>query len=365
MSKKIFEHYNLQGIELKNRIAMAPMTRSRAIGNVPNELMATYYGQRAGAGLIITEGTSPSPNGIGYARIPGVYNKQQIAGWKLTTETVHQRGGKIFLQLMHTGRVSHPLNMPEGAKVLAPSPIPLEGEKMYTDQEGPQEYPAPSEMTKEEIKNTVQEYVQAAENAIAAGFDGVELHGANGYLIEQFLSPATNQRTDEYGRSIENRNRFAIEVAEAVVRAIGRNRTGIRVSPYGVFNGISIHDELNAQYEQLAKKLSDLGLVYLHLIDHSAMGAPEVPDTTKKILRDNFSQTLILSGGYDAEKAEADLQAGNGDLVAIGRPWIANPDLLKRFEENAELAQPNHNLFYTPGPEGYTDYPVLKEAAVN
>ena len=362
MSKKIFQPYDLQGTPLKNRIVMAPMTRSRAIHNVPNELMATYYAQRAGAGLIITEGTSPSPNGIGYPRIPGAYSEQQTAGWKLVTDAVHEKGGKIFLQLMHTGRVSHPLNMPAGTKVLAPSAIALSEGQMYTDQEGPQNYPTPAEMTKGEIKEAIQEYVQAAKNAITAGFDGVELHGANGYLIEQFLSPATNQRSDEYGGNIENRNRFALEAAGAVVKAVGKDRTGIRISPYGVFNAISIHDELDAQYDQLSKKLSDLGLAYLHLVDHSAMGAPEVPKSIKQTLRNNFAQTLILSGGYNAESAEADLQAGKGDLVAIGRPWISNPDLMERFQTGAELAQPNHDLFYTPGPEGYTDYAVTETA---
>ncbi len=362
MSKKIFETYDLQGTQLKNRIVMAPLTRSRAIGNVPNDLMATYYAQRSGAGLIITEGTSPSPNGLGYPRIPGAFSEEQTAGWKKVTEAVHENGSKIFLQIMHTGRVSHPLNMPAGAKVLAPSATRLEGEKMYTDQEGPQDYPTATEMTKDDIRKTIQEYVNTAKNAIAAGFDGVELHSANGYLMEQFLSPATNQRTDEYGGSIENRNRFTLEVAAAVVAAIGKERTGIRVSPYGVFNGISIHDELDEQYDLLSKKLSDLGLVYLHVVDHSAMGAPEVPGAIKETMRKNFKQTFILSGGYDAEQAEADLQAGKGDLVAFGRPWISNPDLVGRFKEGAELAQPKFDLFYTPGPEGYTDYPTRKEA---
>ena len=326
--------------------------------------MATYYAQRAGAGLIIAEGTSPSPNGLGYPRIPGAFSEQQTTGWKKVTEAVHNEGGKIFLQFMHTGRVSHPLNLPAGAKVLAPSAIALEGEKMYTDQEGPQDYPTPSEMTAQEIKQTVQEYVQAAKNAIAAGFDGIELHGANGYLLEQFLSPATNQRTDEYGGNIENRMRFVLEVAEAVVAAIGKERTGIRVSPYGVFNGISIHDELDETYDLLSKKLSDLGLVYLHIVDHSAMGAPAVPESIKATMRKNFAQTFILSGGYDAKRAEADLQAGKGDLVAMARHWISNPDLMERFKSGAELAQPKYDLFYTPGPEGYSDYPVMKAETV-
>lgn len=245
------------------------------------------------------------------------------------------------------------------ARVVAPSAIRLEEGEMYTDEQGPQFYPTPEEMNTSDIKQAIQEYVTSAKNAIVAGFDGVELHAANGYLLEQFLSPATNQRTDEYGGTIENRIRFVLEIAEAVAAAIGRERTGIRVSPYGVFNGISIHDELDKAYDILSKKLSDLGLVYLHVVDHSSMGAPAVPNSIKQTMRKNFAQTFILSGGYDAERAEADLLAGKGDLVAIGRPWISNSDLIERFRSGAELAQPNHQLFYTPGSEGYSDYPAL------
>ncbi|MEO0468753.1 MAG: alkene reductase [Bacteroidota bacterium] len=363
MSRAIFDVYQLGDIDLKNRIAMAPMTRSRSIGNVPGELVATYYSQRAGAGLLITEGTAPSPNGLGYARIPGIFTEEQALGWKEVTDAVHAKGGKIFVQLMHTGRVSHPANMPEGSRVLAPSAIGLAQGEMWTDTEGNQPYPTPEAFTIDEIKSTIQEYVHAARLAVeVAGFDGVELHGANGYLIEQFIDPASNQRNDAYGGSIENRLRFPIEVAQAVVAAIGGNRVGIRLSPYGVFNEISIYDELDQTYELLSQKLSDLGLVYLHVVDHSPMGAPEVPNRIKEIFRTNFKQTLILSGGYDDQRAEADIAAGKADLIAIGRPWIANPDLIERFEKGAELAQPDHNSFYTPGEAGYTDYPTLAEA---
>ena len=361
MSKLIFESYQLGNTTLKNRLVMCPLTRSRAIDHVPNELMATYYGQRAGAGLIVTEGTSPSPNGLGYPRIPGVFSQKQIEGWKLTTEAVHQRGSKIFLQLMHTGRVSHPLNMPEGSRVLAPSAVQLTDGKMYTDQEGEQPYPTPEKMSLEDIEQARQEYVTAAQNAIEAGFDGVELHAANGYLLEQFISPATNHREDEYGGSIENRIRFVLEVAQATVDAIGAERTGMRVSPYGVFSGMEIYDELDETYRLLAQKLSEIELVYLHLVDHSSMGTPEVPDRIKKILRDNFKNTLILSGGYDAERAEEDLQEQRGDLIAMGRPWLANPDLAERIKAGAEWNEPDQDTFYTPGPEGYTDYPTMDE----
>ncbi|MBO6794593.1 MAG: alkene reductase [Balneolaceae bacterium] len=364
----LFTEFSLNNLSLKNRMVMAPMTRSRANQeHVPTDIMATYYRQRSGAGLIITEGVGPSPNGVGYPRIPGVYNDEQTKGWKKVTEEVHENDGKIFMQLMHTGRVSHPLNLPENGKVLAPSAVQLEDEQMYTDQEGLQDYPTPQVMSLNQIESTIKEYVNAAERAIEAGFDGVELHGANGYLIEQFLSPNTNLREDEYGGSIENRNRFALEVAKAVTNAIGENKTGIRLSPYGVFNGIKPHQELEAQYEQLAKSLNELGLSYIHIVDHSAMGAPEVPLEIKQIIRDAFSDgAIILSGGYTSEEqANEDLESGLGDLIAFGRPFISNPDLPYRLKNDIELADPNPDTFYTPGPEGYTDYPeaeVLEHA---
>lgn len=362
MSKTALNTYQLGSTTLANRIVMAPMTRSRAINNIPNEIMATYYAQRAGAGLIITEGTSPSPNGLGYARIPGIYNEAQVAGWQEVTSAVHKEGGKIFLQIMHTGRVSHPLNMPEGTRVLAPSAVGLNSSEMWTDEKGNQAYPTPEAMSSQDIADAIKEYVDAAKNAIAAGFDGVELHAANGYLLDQFIHPDSNQRTDEYGGSIDNRLRFVLEVAEQVVAAIGAERTGIRVSPYGVFNELSSsYDGISETYTKLTSALSQLDLVYLHLVDHSGMGAPEVPDSIKKLLRDNFSNTFILSGGYDAERANADLEAEKGDLIALGRPWISNPDLIQRIEAGAELQQPDYDKFYTPGEEGYIDYPTLAE----
>lgn len=359
MNKKLFKPYSLGGLQLKNRMVMAPMTRSRAIGNIPNDLMATYYGQRAEAGLIVTEGTTPSPNGLGYPRIPGAYSPAQTEGWRKTAKAVHEKGGKIFMQLMHTGRVGHPLNLPKGAEVLAPSPVALKETQMYTDQEGMQAIPEPRAFTEKEIADTIQEYVLSAQNAIAAGFDGVELHGANGYLIQQFINPATNQRNDSYGGSIENRIRFAAETARAVAEAIGKEKVGIRLSPYGVFNEMSHYDEIDATYTLLTEQLNELGIAYIHIVDHSPMGAPEVPLAIKQKIRKIFSNTLILSGGYDAERAEQDLQSGLGDLVAFGRPYLANPDLVERFKQGAELNPPNFDLFYTPGPKGYTDYPVL------
>ena len=354
----LFSPYTLGDIELRNRAVMAPMTRSRAIGGVPNALMAEYYGQRAAAGLILTEGTSPSPNGMGYPRIPGLYDEAQVEGWKLVTDAVHAAGGRIFAQLMHVGRIGHPANMPEGSELVAPSALQAPGE-MYTDAEGMQSFPAPREMTKEDIDAAVREFVAASKNAITAGFDGVELHGANGYLIDQFLNPISNQRDDEYGGSVENRARFAVEVARATSDAIGAQRVGIRLSPFGAFNGLGEFEGTEDAFEAYAAALGELGLVYLHIVDHSAMGAPPVPASTKERLRAAFGRTIILSGGYDADSAERALAEEKGELVAFGRPFLANPDLLERFAREAALNDPKMDLFYTPGPEGYTDYPTL------
>lgn len=357
---KLFNEQKIGSTELKNSIVMAPMTRCRAIGNIPNELMAEYYGQRAGAGLIITEGTSPSPNGLGYARIPGIFSKQQVEGWKKTTSSVHAKGGKIVIQLMHTGRISHPLNMPAGAEVLAPSAVKAAGQ-MWTDTAQMQDFAVPKEMTAEDIVQTKAEYVTAAKNAIEAGFDGVELHGANGYLLEQFLSPISNIRSDSYGGSIENRCRFVIEVVKAVAEEIGKEKTGIRLSPYGVASDMPHYPEIDAEYNYLSEQLNEIGIAYIHLVDHSAMGAPAVPLEIKKALRNNFKNTIILCGGFDKEKAEAAIESGLCDLTAFGRPFINNPDLVDRLKNNWALSQTLHmDLFYAADEKGYTDYPAHK-----
>lgn len=259
---------------------------------------------------------------------------------------------------MHVGRVGHPLNLPDGAELVAPSALAAPGE-MYTDQEGPQPHPAPRSMKTDDIKAAIAEYVTAADNAIRAGFDGVELHGANGYLIDQFLNPGTNVREDEYGGSDQKRGRFAVEVAKAVSDAIGAQRVGIRLSPYGVFNGMAIWDTIDDAFEHYASELGKLNLVYLHLVDHAAMGAPEVPASIKTRMKAAFGGTVILSGGYDGKRAEADLAEARGELVAFGRPFLANPDLPARIRVDADLNEPKADLFYTPGPEGYTDYPSL------
>ena len=354
----LFSKATLGSLSLQNHIVMSPMTRNRAISNVPSAMHANYYKQRAGAGLIVTEGTSPSPHGLGYPRIPGIFSAEQVAGWKMVSEAVHGAGAKIFVQLMHCGRIGHELNLPKGAKVMAPSAIAAAGE-IYTDAEGMKPHPVPHAMTAEEVASTVQEFAQAAKNAVAAGCDGVEIHGANGYLVEQFIRPTSNQRTDSYGGSIENRARFVMEVAEACIAAIGKEKVGIRLSPYGVFNDMPSYDGQDADYAYLADKLNGLGLVYVHLVDHTAMGAPAVPASIKETFRKHFKGTLILSGGYDAAHAEADLAAGKCDLIAVGRPFISNPDLVRRWETKAALNEADMATFYTPGEAGYTDYPAL------
>jgi len=354
----LFSSTTLGPLALQNRLVMAPLTRSRAIGNVPNDLMVQYYAQHASAGLIITEGTSPSPNGVGYARIPGIYSAEQIAGWKRVTAAVHPLGAKIFVQLMHCGRIAHPLNLPAGARILAPSAVAAAGE-MYTDAKGMQPNAIPAAMTEADIKSTIAEYAQAAKNAMAAGFDGVELHGANGYLLEQFFRPTSNQRTDRYGGSIENRARFVLEVVMAVIGAVGKDKVGIRLSPFGAFNDMPPYATTEADYTWLAGELNTAGLVYIHLVDHSSMGAPPVPESMKATFRSVFKRTLILSGGYDAVRAESDLEAGKCDLVAFGRPFLANPDLVARWKSGAAINAPDMSTFYTPGAKGYTDYPTL------
>jgi N-ethylmaleimide reductase len=355
---QLFAKTTLGSLTLQNHLVMSPMTRSRAIGNIPNELMTEYYAQRASAGLIITEGTSPSPNGLGYPRIPGIFSAAQVAGWKRITDAVHAQGAKMFIQFMHCGRVGHALNLPAGARILAPSAVRADGE-MYTDAEGMKPHPTPQAMSEADINTAINEFVQAAKNAMAAGFDGVELHGANGYLLEQFIRPTSNQRTDRYGGSIENRARFVLEVADAVIKAIGKDKVGIRLSPFGVFNDMPLYDAMEADYTYIAQQLNLRGLAYIHLVDHSSMGAPPVPASMKTALRNVFKGKLILSGGYDAARAESDLAAGKCDLVAVGKPFLANPDLVTRWKTGAALNAPDMNTFYTPGPKGYTDYPVL------
>ena len=355
----LLEPVRLGPFQLRNRAVMAPMTRSRAIGSIPNTLMARYYAQRAGAGLIVSEGTAPSPNGLGYPRIPGVYSEPHVAGWKQVTDAVHMREGTIFCQLMHTGRVAHPANLPEGAEVLAPSPVPLGTTQMWVDPDGDRPIPPARAMSDAEVRATIGEHAGAARKAREAGFDGVELHGANGYLIEQFLNPHTNLRDDDWGGDVHRRLRFVTEAAEKTAEAIGPERVGIRLSPYGVFNEMQAYDEIDETYAKLAATLRDLGLLYVHVVDHSAMGAPPVPDSIKATIRETFGGPVILAGGYDHARANADLNAKKADMIAFARPFLANPDLLERFEQGATLNDPDPETFYTPGEVGYADYPTL------
>ena len=358
MSEHIFSNVKIGSMLLKNRIVMAPMTRSRCPNNLPNPLVAQYYQQRAEAGLIITEGTSPSDNGLGYARIPGLYTSEHVHAWKPVTDAVHQAGSRIFVQLMHCGRVAHPDNMPSGLEIIAPSAIPVPEGTMWTDQNGMQPFPIPEEMSEHDIQCTIEEYAHSADLAIQAGFDGVELHGANGYLIDQFLNTASNHRHDQWGGSIENRIRFALEVTKAVVKKIGADKVGFRMSPYGVFNGMAIDSHIEDVFERLASDLQKIGILYVHIVDHSSMGAPEVKASVKKKIRDSFKRTLILSGGYDAKKAEHDLSEKKGDLFAFGRPFISNPQLVSKLKHKKPLLPANPDTFYTPGEKGYTDYPL-------
>jgi N-ethylmaleimide reductase len=355
----LFDAFSLRAIHLSNRTVMSPLTRSRAHdNNTPNNLMATYYAQRASAGLIITEGTSPSPNGLGYARIPGLFNDAQVQGWKLVTDAVHAKGGKIVVQLMHTGRVSHQANLPAGAEVLGPSPQTCPGE-MWTDTQGSQPHTPPRAMTEADIQAVVGEYATAARLAVQAGFDGIELHAANGYLLEQFLNANVNRRTDGYGGTAEGRNRLVLEVARAAAKEIGAERVGIRLSPHGVVNSTGAFEGVNEQVLALVQQLSALGLMYVHVLDHSAMGAPPVPAKLKADLRAAFDGPFILAGGFNKAGAQEALSEGRADLTAFGRPFIANPDLVERMRQDAPFNAPAPDTFYTPGAKGYTDYPML------
>lgn len=352
----LFEPYPMGTMVLANRFVMNPMTRCRADATgTPQDPMAEYYGQRATAGLIVTEGIAPSANGKGYARMPGLWSDAQVQAWKPVAEAVHAKGGKVFAQLMHAGRVSHPANMAAGTTIVAPSAVALGGQ-MYTDAMGMQDYPVPQEMTEADIAQAKAEFVQAAKNAIAAGFDGVELHGANGYLLEQFLSPTTNQRTDAWGGSVDNRIKFVVDVARETAAAIGGDRVGIRLSPYGTNSGMVAYPEVEETYFKLLAQLADAGLVYVHIADHSAMGAPAVPLAFKQALRKAWPRTFFIGGSLDLASGQQAVNEGLTDLVGIGRAFLANPDLVQRLQKGLALNAPDMGTFFTPGAKGYTDY---------
>jgi N-ethylmaleimide reductase len=355
--KKILTPFRKDGISLKNHLVMAPMTRTRALGNQPNELMAEYYRQRSGAGLIITEGTAPVPDALGYPNIPGIFTRAQAEGWKLISDQVHQAGAKIFLQLMHTGRIGHTDNLPEHAVLVGPSEIAAAGE-IFT-MTGMKPHSSPSPLTKEGIQDVIAGFVAAAQNAMDAGFDGVELHGANGYLIEQFLNPNVNIRTDEYGGNIENRSRFTTDLVKAVAEAIGKDRVGIRLSPFSTLGDLTTYEEkeVHETYAYLANELNQTGIAYIHV----GVNAP-IPEQTLETIRSNFSGIIILCNGLTPDAAEEALQADFADLVAFGRSFLANPDLVERIAKDAPLNEPDYTTFYGSTAAGYTDYPTLQAA---
>lgn len=346
----LFETYQLGSLKLQNRIAMAPMTRCRAIGNVPNALMAEYYAQRNGAGLIITEGTAPSPNAVGYARIPGAWSAEQTEAWKPIATAAHNGGAKIFMQLMHVGRVAHPANLPAGAEIVAPSAIQC-GDEMWTDAEGMQPMPMPRALDADEIPIIYREFVDAAKNAIAAGFDGIELHGANGYLIEQFLNPSTNQRTDAWGGSWQNRNRFALETAQAVADAIGPGKTAIRLSPVNRFNDMGENPDADVQYTALCEEFGKLGLAYIHIVNYQGVG-----ESLVRAMKHAFGGTVLINGALNRERAEAAIASGLGDIAAFASSYLANPDLPDRLQHDTPLNAPDPDTFYSADEKGYTDY---------
>ncbi|QGX40903.1 alkene reductase [Permianibacter aggregans] len=367
--KQLFNGLKTGKLDLKNRIVMAPMTRSRAgqPGNIPTELMATYYAQRAGAGLIITEATQISPQAQGYAWTPGIHSGAQVEGWKNVVGKVHDKGGKIIVQLWHVGRISHSALQPQNALPVAPSAIAAEGNAFITDAAGQPKFvpfETPRALEKRELAGIALDFANAARNAMAAGFDGVEVHGANGYLLDQFLNTSSNQREDEYGGSVENRARFLLEVTDAVVAAIGADRVGVRISPYGSFNSMQM-DDPEALFSHLVTELNQRGLAYLHAIDpRSQMDQSDAGNQRKakrmlELIRKHYDGALILAGGFSGESAAVALAEGQADLIAFGKPFISNPDLPERLLKKAALAEWDANTFYGGSEKGYTDYRQL------
>ncbi|WDZ97645.1 alkene reductase [Herbaspirillum sp. WKF16] len=357
----LFKPVQLGAIQLQNRVAMAPLTRSRAqAGDVPSELAAEYYAQRAGAGLIIAEATQISPQGKGYAWTPGIYNEAQVAGWKKVTDAVHAKGGHIFLQLWHVGRISHPDLQPGNALPVAPSALTPEG-NAFTET-GFKPFVAPRALELSELPGLIEQYKTAAKLAIQAGFDGVEIHAANGYLLDQFLRDKTNTRTDAYGGSIENRARLLLEVVEAVTSVIPSERVGVRLSPLSPFNDIADSNP-KALFSYVAEQLNRYKPVYLHVVEGATGGPREVAGGfALQVLRDLFKGIYIANNGYDLPMAAKAREGNRADIVAFGRPWIANPDLIDRLQNGAELAAFNPDTLYGGGAAGYTDYPALNAA---
>jgi N-ethylmaleimide reductase len=341
---------------LNNRIVMAPLTRNRAgEGNVPQELNATYYGQRATAGLIITEASQISPQGVGYQATPGIYSAAQVEGWKLVTQAVHEKGGRIFIQLWHVGRVSHPSMQPDGQLPVGPSAIKPFGEVMTYD--GMQAYVEPRALTKDELQGMiVADYVNAARNAMQAGFDGVEIHSANGYLLDQFLRDGSNKRDDEYGGSVENRARLLHDVTASVCKAVGNNKVAVRLSPENSFNDINDSDAQNT-FNYVTEMLSKFNLAYLHVLEGDMISDTKTVDYQQ--IKDRFNGLYMANRGYDFDKATTAIQNDTADFISFGVLYIANPDLFERFKAGNELNVPDDATFYGGTDEGYTSYPFL------
>ncbi|MCF4970152.1 alkene reductase [Nostoc sp. CMAA1605] len=356
----LFKPVQLGSYTLPNRIVMAPMTRLRAIDNIPNALMAKYYAQRASAGLIVTECTAISPLSLGYINCPGIYTDAQIDGWRLVTDAVHEQGGRIFVQLWHSGRVGHPALL-GGELPVAPSAIAGVGSLHTPVGKVALETPRPLEIP--EIADIVEQFRQGAVNALAAGFDGVELHGAFGYLIDQFIQDGSNQRTDEYGGSVENRSRFVLEVVEAVSSVVGGGRVGIKLSPSNTFYGM-YDSNPKETFTYVVKALNPFDLAYVHMMEPNEvdLSTHEVINPVTPHFRQIFQGTLITNGGYDHETADNILSKNDADLVSFGKLFIANPDLPQRFKLNAELNTPDPRTFYGAEATGYTDYPFLAES---
>ncbi|KTC78859.1 NADH-dependent flavin oxidoreductase, Oye family [Legionella cherrii] len=360
-SEILFTPFKLRDLTVKNRIVMAPLTRNRSIHGIdtPSELNATYYAQRADAGLIIAEATQISPTGKGYAWTPGIYSQEQIAGWKLVTDAVHARGGAIYLQLWHVGRISHPSLQPGGIAPVAPSAIPATGQRTFIENGTFVEVGAPRALKLSEIPGIIEDYRIAARNAILAGFDGVEIHAANGYLIHQFLCDGTNLRTDQYGGSITNRLRFALEVTSAVVSEIGAHRTGIRIAPVSHANGVT-DTSPGAVFFPLVQELSRFNLAYVHVIEGETQGPRDFYGFDFHALRKVFDGPWMVNNGYNLEMAVEAIASGYADLIAFGRYFISNPDLVARFKRNAPLNELDRTTLYGGSGKGYTDYPFLQ-----
>lgn len=355
-NERLFQPYKLGWIELRNRIVMAPLTRNRAgAGNVPTDLAVKYYTQRASAGLIISEATQVAPEGQGYEATPGIHSEEQIKGWKKVTDAVHKAGGRIFLQLWHVGRVSHVSLQPGGKAPVAPSAIIAKTKTFVGGKFAETSEPRALELS--EIPAIVGGYRRGAANAIAAGFDGVEIHGANGYLLDQFLRDSANKRTDAYGGSIENRARLLLEVSKAVVEEIGGQRAGIRLSPVTPANDIS---DSNPQplFNYVVERLNELKLVYIHVIEGATGGPRDNLPFDYRALRARFAGTYIANNGYTLALAKEAIVSRDADLIAFGKLFISNPDLVERLKSGAKLAEPDRSTFYGGGEHGYTDYPA-------